>query len=379
MQKKIFTVSFITSIALALTAYSNGSFVASIINEKNVGFVFIAISLFTIIGLELVPKILTKIGNKNVGMIFILISTLSVLLLSQTTNSTLSILYFMLFTSSITLLPFVYDIFLEHTTNKEDTGNTRGYFLALTNFAWLCSPYIAGYIIDTYGFRPLFMLSGSILIVALIYMVSKIQFTDVPYVGNSLIIQIKDIWNKKDILYIILLALLLQIFYGVMVVFMPVYLHTHIGFDFKTIGVLFTIMLLPFIIFSVPLGKIADKYIGEKELLILGFTIISITTIISGIYTKNSFIFWMSILVGTRIGATIIESMVDTYFFKKIKESEIGLVSLYRSMSPLGYLVGPLIGTFFAYVGKPEYAFISLGILLLITGILFSYKLHDTK
>jgi len=48
-------------------------------------------------------------------------------------------------------------------------------------------------------------------------------------------------------------------------------------------------------------------------------------------------------------------------------------------MSPLGYLVGPLLGTLCILLGSPAYAFIILGVFVFVFGIALAYNIHDTK
>lgn len=380
MYRRILTIAFISSLALALTAYSNGSFLSNIVGEQSVGFVFTVSSIMTLVGLEFLPQLIARIGNKYVGLGLITIATISTACLAFSVSSPVQLVTFVVFTASITLLPFVYDIFLEHSTNQSKAGKVRGTFLMLTNLAWLCSPFFAGIVIEKYGFPTLFGLASIVLFVTLILMFVYLRkFEDIAYKRSSVIRSIQEVVQKKDIRNSILLAFLLQIFYGVMVVFMPVYLHTHIGFDFKTIGILFTIMLLPFILVSVPVGRLADKRFGEKEFLLLGITIASIATIGTGLYTEASFVIWAGLLFGTRIGAALMEAMIDTYFFKKVEEKDTAYISLYRGMSPLGYLIGPLLGTLCVLLGSPAYAFVILGISMIIFGSLLAYNINDTK
>jgi MFS family permease len=380
MYRKILAIAFISSLALALTAYSNGSFLSAIVGEQSVGIIFTISSILTLVGIEFLPQMVARFGNKYIGIALISIGMVSTGMLAISTNHIVELITFVLFTASITLLPFVYDVFLEHSTDKSHVGDVRGTFLMLTNFAWLCSPFFAGTIIEKFGFSTLFGIASIVLMCTLLLMFVYIKkFEDVAYERISLITSIHNLFQTKDIRNSIGLALLLQTFYGVMVVFMPVYLHTHIGFDFKTTGILFTIMLLPFILISVPAGKLADKKIGEKELMILGIIIASLATIATGIYTKNNVYIWGILLLGTRIGAALMEAMIDTFFFKKIEEKDTAYVSLYRGMSPLGYLIGPLLGTVCVFLGSPAYAFIFLGIIMSLLGISWAYSLHDTK
>ena len=63
-----------------------------------------------------------------------------------------------------------------------------------------------------------------------------------------------------------------------MVIYTPIYLHEHIGLPWSDIGIIFTIMLLPFVLFEFPAGKLADGKWGEKEPPIIGIILIAVST-----------------------------------------------------------------------------------------------------
>ena len=62
-----------------------------------------------------------------------------------------------------------------------------------------------------------------------------------------------------------------------MIIYLPIYLHKNIGLAWSQISIILIIMLLPYLS-SVKLGKLADSKYGEKELMMIGFVIASITT-----------------------------------------------------------------------------------------------------
>jgi MFS family permease len=137
------------------------------------------------------------------------------------------------------------------------------------------------------------------------------------------------------------------------------------GFDWKEIAIIFTIMLLPFVFIQAPLGQYSDK-IGERKILMFGFFITSISTISLFFIQKPEIWIWAILLFATRIGAATIEVMIDSYFFKHIKPENEEFVSIYRSASPIAYISGPLFALL-AFIFIPQFKFIFpiLGALML--------------
>ena len=134
---------------------------------------------------------------------------------------------------------------------------------------------------------------------------------------------------------------------------------------FKEIGIIFAIMLLPFIILDIPLGKFSDK-IGERKMLMFGFTIASLATLSLFFIQIHAVWIWALLLFITRIGAANIEVMSEAYFFKHIKPEEEQFIQVSRSSSPVAYILGPLLA-FVVFIFIPSFNLIYtiLGIIML--------------
>jgi len=138
-----------------------------------------------------------------------------------------------------------------------------------------------------------------------------------------------------------------------------------------------TIMLIPYAVLEYPFGKMADKLWGEKELLSIGFVVVALATASLSFIAGASVIVWTLVLIGTRIGAAAIESMNETYFFKKIDSTDSNILGFFRMVQPLGYVVGPLIATVLLSFIDFQYLFLAFGIILL-WGLTYSLSIRDT-
>ena len=75
---------------------------------------------------------------------------------------------------------------------------------------------------------------------------------------------------------------------------------------------------------------------------------------------------WAIMLFATRIGAATIEVMSDAYFFKHIKSENDEFVGVYRSASPISFIIGPIIASIvFIFVPSFNFIYIILGALML--------------
>jgi MFS family permease len=191
-------------------------------------------------------------------------------------------------------------------------------------------------------------------------------FKDKTYKKTPFLETYRYLKTNHHILAITIINFILQFFYVWMVVYTPIYLYEHIGLGWSQIGIIFTIMLIPFIIFGLPIGILIDKYhVRKRTLLYIGFIIISVSTFfIAGITTK-SVILWAIVLFITRMGASIIETTSEIYFFTHIKEEEAYLLSVFRDMTPVAYIIAPLISTLIFVFLPFKFLFIILSIILL--------------
>ena len=84
------------------------------------------------------------------------------------------------------------------------------------------------------------------------------------------------------------------------------------------------------------------------------------------------------ILFGTRIGASCVEVLTESYFFKKVDKSEAGEMSIFRNTYPVAYIVAPIIAGGILQFFPVQYLFLILGIIML-SGIFFIIPIQDTK
>lgn len=377
--RRVYITSFIFSFNLALTAYINSSFISNYINESRIGLIFSIAAFVTFIGLQYLPHILEAIGNRDLALSLLFLAMFSLFMLVVAKNPIVITGFFILYIASNNLMVYSLDIFVEHFSQNSSTGKARGLYLMITNLAWMLSPLVAGVIVSKHGFSSLYSIVICIILFVFLFIRFALkQFKDSVYLKMSLLDGFSFIKNRPNIIRIIILNFFLQFFFSWMIVFTPIYLREVIGFGYGTIGIIFMVMLSPFVLFQLPLGILADKKWGEKEMLIVGFIIMGISTIIFSAYHGVNPIIFAAILFFTRVGASTIEVMCETYFFKQINDNEPEIISLYRTTTPIAFIVAPLIGSFLILRIPFSSLYSILGILVLL-GTFFILRLKDTK
>lgn len=376
----LYIIGFVFAFISSLPAYINSSFLKNLTNEQSIGLIYTCGSIFSLLFLILIPKLLKRFGNFKITLILVSLYFLNFLGLSFGQNNIFVILCFMLSGALATTIYFTFDIFVEHDSSNSKTGNIRSIYLTFINFAWLFSPWIAGNIADKYQLKTIYLISAitTIPIIFMVFIGLK-NFKDQQYKNFSFTEALKSINSNKNIKNIVYSSFLLQIFYSWMVIYTPIYLNEYLGLDWDIIGIIFSIMLLPFVLTQIPLGFLADKKFGEKEILSIGFVIISIFTVsISFINNINIFLTLAFILFMTRVGAAMVELMNDTYFFKQINDDDLNIINLYRVATPLAYIISPILATIVLIFVPFKFIFLILG-LIMILGLKCSLSIKDTR
>jgi len=378
-RKIIFLAGFLFAIPLALTSYINSSFLESYLSKYYIGVVYIIASIIAIWGLLEMPKILKHFGNRFTALFFTLSSFLALITLAFTHNIVAVILAIIIYFISTDLIIASLDIFIEDISKNANIGKFRGLYLMFINFAWVIAQMLSGSIISKSSFQGIYLFgAGFLLLNSFIFIFFLHDFKDPKYTKVPILKTIKVFIKNKSLSKIYSINLILKFFFAWMVIYTPIYLHDYLGFNWEQLGLIFTVMLIPFVLLDYPLGRLSDK-IGEKKMLIIGFaTTIIFTFIIPFIAVPKVWI-WAIVLFGTRVGAATIEIMAESYFFKEITDRNSDEISFFRNTYPLSFVIAPIIAIPVLILAPSfEYIFFVLSAIML-SGLFITLRLKDKK
>jgi len=370
-------LGFLFGLSMATLVYVVSSYYKEALGSENVGIFYVVSFSVLLLALLHFHKIISRFGRAR--------TLLFMLLLQIVLMFTLSFLPVSLFGASLIVMYYIaygiiwalWDVVLEAYSADNASGRIRGMFLSVWGIGVLIGPMLATTLLENYGFTALFVVV--LILYILMFLVVLTMLNSIRghvSAQDSAAHTLARAWKTVNIRNIYWIGCTLRFFFATMTIFMPLYLRS-LEFSWVEIGWIFTVMLLPFILFEYPAGVLADKKYGEKEILFIGLLLIIVAVVLI-VLTKSTEIWvWMAILFLSRTGAALVDSMHDAYFYKQIAAKDIALINFFRSTRSIGYISAALLSSIILLFGSIETVF---GVLLIVLACGFYpiIILHDT-
>ena len=342
-----------------LIIYINSSFLSQFFQVKDISLLYTTGACLTIFFLLILPKVIERVSVKSVIILVTLIELACVLGLSAIRSSEIVRILFIAEQAIGLLIYYCLDLYLESTiTNEGSTGRARAIFLTCINSSLVISLFVVSRLAEN-SFSLLYTLSA----LALLPVLGIIFFAFNKNIHKNEIPSTKSMLNfitaDKDVLRVLFVNFAMQLFFAVMVVYLPFLLVKAGAFSWREASSLIVIMILPFVIFEPILGRLFDRKTGEKEFLAAGIIIMFISTLVLSQLHQHLFWLWAVVLFMTRVGASFVEIGTESYFFKKVTDRDSSVISIFRMTAPsafvfLSFFVIPILsftnesGLFFA-------------------------------
>lgn len=379
--KRVFLAMFFFSLYVALTGYVNSSFMQELQIGRYINLIYFLSALFAVVSLWTIPKIIQRVGIRRTMLGLLLVMVASLLGLITSSVPLLHFLFFLIILILNFVILYQMDVFLNYFSDEKHTGRIRGLFFTLINFTWAISSIVAGYAIDTFGMTFLYGVGAiSVIITFFVFLnnFKNISFPKPPELSHPLQ-QYKQLLKKTDRKYIFSTSFLLHCFYAMGTIYVPYHLHYVIGFDWSSIGMLLLLANIPFLLLEYPTGRIADKHLGEQEMMIIGLIIGALGAFGFAYVAVPNFALWAGVLIVSRIGIALLETTTESYFFKIVDRHNVEHISLHRTATPFAYIFIPFLGLIISsYAETMTTLFVAVGCLLLL-GIYPAAKIRDTK
>jgi len=367
----------------SVIAYINSSYLEQFINAEGIGTIYTLGSALSVLIFLFISRVLKRVGNFHLTLGLLLIDLLAVAGMSQATGLEVAIPLFLLHIITVPMIIFNLDVFMEERIGNDEsgTGSSRGLLLTLASLVGAVSPLVSGLLISEQAdsFNLVYMVSAGTLIpiIAILIFFFK-DFSDPQYGEIDLFSAIHTFFDNINLKSVFIANFLLQMFFVAMVVYIPLYMIDIVGLSWAQFGVIMFFAQLAYVILEYPIGLIADRYIGEKEMMGFGFLIIAIATAWMSFITVPSVLIWSIVMFCSRVGAALVEVTTESYFFKQTTSSDAQIISFFRITRPLAYVMGALVGSLSLLYMSFNLIFIVFAALM-IPAMFYTLNIEDTK
>src|SRR3989344_2088796 len=376
----VFIASIFLSLHYGAILYVNSSLLCNFFKPGIVSLLFLLGAIGNVILFLFTPKLIEQFGKRPPLFFFLFIATLSTLGLAFAQSAFTTLISFVAYSSVLFIIYYYLDIFLEELSRNTNTGEVRGIYLTLTNLGIAGGPLILAILAEDGAFRLIYLVAALFLIPPILLALFSFRSRLPKWHGlhhNHLFLPFVLWWKTKEVRRVTLARLVLEFFFAFMVIYTPIYLHNELGFEWSELGIIFTIMLLPFVLLEWPAGELADRFYGEKEIMGVGFLITGIS-LLTMPFIGKIFLAWLVILFISRVGASLIEVTTESYFFKHVGAEDTGLISIFRLTRPVSIVLGATTGILALNLFSFEKIFFVLAVVVFF-GFKESLSLKDTK
>lgn len=376
--------NFFSSIHFYLIVYVVAPYLATFIPDDQTGLVVAGGAVGTLIAFPLMPKLARTYGAKRASVVAAAVVGTGLFVLANQPPFWFAALALALVCATSPIIQYFLDLLLEATNaGVNETGRVRTAYITAGNIALIIAPLVIGWLLgDGNAYWRIFLLAGVTLapFIALFLIEPLPEERDVsthPKIIDTCKCMIQDL----DLRAASFANLVLQLFYHLAPLYIPLYLHSVLGIPWSELGWMFMVMLLPFVLLEYPAGYIADRWLGDKELLITGFVIIGLAFgALAFVTTQTPLYILVTILVVSRVGAALVEAMVEGHFFRRVSATDTNTVSVYRMARPLSALIAPVAASVLLFLTE-SYAvfFITSGFVIVALGVLSARQVQDVR
>jgi MFS family permease len=366
-----------------LVAYINSSFLEQFVSPAAVGTIYTTGSAVSVLIFLFISRVLHKVGNFKLTFGLLILNLLAVMGMAFADSLREAVPLFLVHLITLPMIFFNIDVFMEEQIgdNEGSTGSRRGLLLTLASFIGALAPLASGLLINeaTGSFTNAYLMSAAtVLPVILILTFFFKDFSDPAYDEIDLFAAIASFWERTNVRLVFLAHFVLQMFFMFMVVYVPLYLTGTVGLSWAEFGIVMFFAQLAYVILEYPIGIIADRYIGEKEMMGFGFLVIAISTSWIAFVTDSSIVIWAIIMFATRVGASFVEVTTESYFFKQTKSSDAQIISFFRITRPLAYVLGAIVASLSLLYLPFNLLFVVLAFMM-VPAMFFAMGIEDSK
>lgn len=258
-------------------------------------------------------------------------------------------------------------LFKDSTRNKNEFTRDTGLMGSLINFSWFLGPLIGGLMLNYYGVKGLFIISGLFCLLAAIFIIiipfktiNKRRTEIDGSLKDNLLFYLKS--SKLRIAYIQNMSI--SVWWGFIWTFVPIFMVRQ-GWSIASIGIYIGLTQLPLFLFEFKTVKILNIY-SYRAVFSVSYALLAIAAIfafVTPVYSAGL----LALLIAS-VALSFIEPISQLYFFDQVtKLEEEKTYPIYGTSNIVGGTVIRLIIGAGLALFADRAAFLILAFIMLLT------------
>lgn len=364
--------NFFSAAHFFLIIYVVAPYLALFLPESATGLVISAGAVMTLVAFPFMPRLVRRYGAKRLAISLAFLQAVTLSVLAGNPSLIFGVVAVALACAISPLIAYQLDLLLEATVAEEgSTGRVRTAFLTAGSAALVLAPLLVGFLLDGTDRYDYVFLAAAISLTPFIMLFLVEHLPEgTPPRRERLAATFTCIRKDRDLRAVAIAGGALQLFFHFAPLYIPLYLHIALGMPWDQLGWMFAVAMLPYLFVEFPAGWLADRYLGDRKLLLAGFVLMGASFSAFAFVTAATPVFVILILlIGSRIGAALAEAMIEGHFFRRITERDASTIAVFRMMRPGGALIAPVAGSFILLVGNYSMLFFFTGIGVTLIGV----------
>ena len=371
-------VALLAGLSESFFLYIMSTYLAESFGRENIGIFYVLSYVAILLILLNLHKIIKKIGKSDFLFSALFFKILSIGVLLFVSPGPLGIVATIAYIIFLNLQWVGLDMILESYSSDKMSGRIRGRFLTALNVGILLGPFLSTVILSKYNYYGIFLTLFILNIIIFLVEIFNIEKVNHRFKGHSGVMYLlRKVLKRSDILKIFYISFTLDFFYALTVIYVPIRLIS-LGVSWKDIGIILTIMLIPFALIQYPAGMLADKKFGEKEMLSGAIFLMGCASLAMYFISSKEIFVWASVLFLSRVGAALIEILRDSYFYKRIDAHDVDLINIFRSSGSVAYILAASVSAIMLLVFPLKAVFVLVA-LVVFSALIPALRLEDNS
>ncbi|HEX7651504.1 MAG TPA: MFS transporter [Candidatus Paceibacterota bacterium] len=374
--------NFFAAAQLFLVIFILGPYLSQSLPAAETGLVIASGAVLALIMFPLMPDVIARYDARRLLIALSIVEAAALLWLAAAPSAIVTLLLVALATALPSIISYLLDLMLEATVRQESsTGTVRTMFLTAGNVAIVLGTLATGFILTSEDSYAIVFFAGAIALLPLIFLfIARRIPQSMPPQKARLHATVMRMLGNEDLRSVSLSYLVLQSFYQMTRLYIPLYFHDVLGMSWGPLAWLLALSLLPFILFEYPAGRALDRHVDDREFLFIGFIGTGFAyAMIAFMTASTSYAFVLGAFIAMNTCAVLVEAATESHFFRLVSEKDASTIGAFRMLRPFSALAAPLIGSALLALFGYSWLFTLTGTLIIGLGSFAALRLSGTR